>query len=174
MSSDSIRNGKCVVMKKLISSLVFTTTALFFSGCATHAKTSPDLGSVSQNTQTKLSEAAVSATHSLHNLAMIEQAEHPSAMPAIPPDPETYGMGQQASIDWYGPIEPLVKRIATATQYKLRVIGVQPAIPIIVSITATDTPLGDILRDAAYQAHDKGTVIVFPSTRTIELRYAKN
>ncbi|MCL5261667.1 MAG: DotD/TraH family lipoprotein, partial [Gammaproteobacteria bacterium] len=82
-------------------------------------------------------------------------------------------MDKIASIDWSGPVGPLVKKIATASNYKLRVLGTPPAIPILVSISAKDTPLADILRDATFQCGNKANIVVYPASRTIELRYVK-
>jgi len=81
-------------------------------------------------------------------------------------------MGQLVPIDWAGPIEPLVARLARASGYRLRLLGVRPAVPIMVTITTKNTPMGDVLRNAGYQANERATIIVFPARHTIELRYA--
>ncbi len=46
-------------------------------------------------------------------------------MPAMDPapNPASYGMAQQVSIDWSGPVEPLLKQLANASGYRLRSIG---------------------------------------------------
>ena len=90
-----------------------------------------------------------------------------------PPDPATYGMAIPISLTWSGPVEALVRQIADSTHYKLRVLGESPAIPILVSITAKNKIMGDVLRDAGYQCGKRAKIIVFPSTRIIELQYAK-
>ena len=128
-------------------------------------RTMPDSASA------KLAEAARSVSHSLHKLSMITAAasDHPVNEP---PHPNSYGMGGLASVDWAGPVEPIVAQIAQATGYQLRVLGTKPAIPILVNINVQKKPFADILRDAGYQCGNKATVVVFPSTRVIELRYA--
>jgi len=120
-----------------------------------------------------LANAATSSSQSLVRLKAIEQAANPPQSVAEPPDPATYGMAMPITIDWNGPIKPLVKKIATTTNYKLRVLGTAPAIPIIISISAKDVAIGDVLRDVGYQCGNRAQVVVFPSTHTIELRYAK-
>lgn len=120
----------------------------------------------------KLAEAAVAVSHSLNQLAEIDEAANPQARINEPPNPSSYGMGRLVSIDWAGPIEPLVARLARANGYQLRVLGVRPAVTVMVTISTRNTPMGDVLRNAGYQASERATIIVFPRRRIIELRYA--
>ncbi|HYF98398.1 MAG TPA: type IVB secretion system lipoprotein DotD [Coxiellaceae bacterium] len=130
---------------------------------------------VDKNTQAQLAQAAVSVDKSLQELSAIKIATHPQVRMAAPINPKQLGMEQISSIDWNGPIEPLLQKIATASHYKLKVLGVAPAIPILISINAQNEPLADILRDVTFQAQNKAGIIVYPgrsaSTRIIELRY---
>ncbi len=149
---------------------------VLLSGCITrpiktktHIFYPTDPGSV--NAHTKISEAAVSASESLIQLAEIEKATHPKAKLKPPPDPDSIGLGMLASVDWTGPIEPLIQQLARAGHYKYRVIGNRPAIPVIVAVYAVNMPIADILRDADFQADLKADVVIYSSRRTIELRY---
>lgn len=126
-----------------------------------------------QEAEVKLADAATTISDSLRQLAEIERATHPQAKLPSPPAAELIGMEQLASVQWTGPAGHLVAKIAQATRYKLRVLGKQPAIPLIVSISAKDIPLADILRDVTFQCGNKANVVVYPASRTIELRYAK-
>src|SRR3989338_1468215 len=119
-----------------------------------------------------LGEAATSVNQSLTTLGKTEQAAYPPVRVSEPPNPDSYGMSMPASMDWNGPIQPLIQQIANSANYKLRVLGRAPAIPIIVSITAKNTPIGDILRDAGYHSGKRANIVVFPYNNTIELRYA--
>ncbi len=120
-----------------------------------------------------LSEAARSVSQSLNELKILEKTVSPPGK--LLPYPTASGLGRVvASVDWAGPIEPLLRRIATLVNYRLEVIGRQPAIPVLVSINAQNTPLAYIIRNADIQAGNKGSVTVYPGIRTIELRYAKN
>jgi defect-in-organelle-trafficking protein DotD len=121
--------------------------------------------------QSQLSQAAGSVAQSLQELSAIQHATHPQAQLAPPIDPAKIGMAQQASLDWTGPIEPLMQKIAKASGYKLSIIGQQPSIPIVVSISIHNEPLATILRDAIYQAESQATVSVYPRNKIIELRY---
>lgn len=158
-----------------IKNLFLVVVFLGLVGCSSET---PKIRIISTNTgakaaEVKLADAATSVGKSLQELAKIEQATHPRAKIPSPVDPEMIGMGQLASIDWSGPIGPLMSKIADATHYKLRVLGTPPAIPILISISAKDTQLADILRDAGFQCGDKANIVVYPGTKTIELRYAK-
>lgn len=121
-----------------------------------------------------LNAAAASISKSLAELAEIERASHPHAKLLSPLDPDMIGMGQLISIDWSGPIGPLAKKIAEASRYKLKILGTPPSIPILVSISAKDTQLADILRDANFQCGNKANLVVYSASKIIELRYVRS
>lgn len=118
-----------------------------------------------------LAESAASVSQSLQRLAEVERAVHPKAKLPTPPNASKIGLAGLASVDWNGPIEPIVKRISQASHYKLRVIGRQPAIPVVVSLNAKDKTLADLLRDIGFQAEKSVQLVVYPAHRVIELRY---
>lgn len=119
-----------------------------------------------------LAESASSVSQSLTHLAQTEQAANPPRSVSTPPSPASYGMGMRASIDWNGPVRPVVQQLTNAANYKLRVLGKAPAVPIIVSVSAKNASVGNILRDIGYQSKKRAKIVVFPSTHTVELRYA--
>ena len=125
------------------------------------------------NAQKQLAESAISIQNSLQELAAIQNVVYPAAKLPDLPDARSIGMGHLASIDWTGPIEPLVKDAAKVSFYKLRVLGKAPAIPILVSLSEKDVPIATILRNAAYQCGTRVKIVVYPRSRTIELRYTK-
>ncbi len=121
-----------------------------------------------------MAEASYSVSRSIVDLAESAQAAHPTPNLTPPPSPASYGMGGTTSVDWSGPVEPLVNQLAKASNYRVRVLGTRPAIPVIVTVNEKRAMLGDILRDVGYQCGERAAVIVFPNSRVIELRYAKN
>lgn len=148
------------------------TLALY--GCASSQK--PIIYSYSQhadnaNVQTQLTEAAISVSNSLAELAAIEKSRQPHPMLPPPPNPASIGMAELASVNWTGPVDLLIQRLAKASHYKFRAIGHKPPIPVIVSINGTNLPLADILRDVSYQVEKQADVLIYPSRRIIELRY---
>ncbi|GJM07235.1 MAG: LuxR family transcriptional regulator [marine bacterium B5-7] len=131
----------------------------------------PSNTDIAVSDNTKLTEAAVSASKSLARLAQIEQAVHPDKPITTPPNPSSYGMGQLVSVDWSGPIGPIIDKVASASGYHVRVLGNAPSIPVIISVAAHNIPLGDVLSNIGYQAGNRADVVVFPSTHTITLKY---
>jgi len=119
-----------------------------------------------------LAESASSVSQSLTHLARTEQAANPPRSVSSPPSPASYGMGMKASIDWNGPVQPVVQQLTNAANYKLRVLGKAPAVPVVVSVSAKNASVGNILRNIGYQSKKRAKIVVFPSTHTVELRYA--
>ena len=122
----------------------------------------------------KLTAAAESVGKSLQELAKIDRAVNPQIKLPSPSDPDRIGMGQIGSIDWNGPVGPIVQKIADATHYKLKVLGSIPAVPILISVTAKDMPLADILRNIEFQCGRRANIAVYASRNIIELRYVKS
>lgn len=154
-------------------------SSLFLAGCINVAKT-PErelvtdvVAKTKYNTsaQGQLAEAAQSISRSLVELKKIEQAAKPSLDHTQPPDPGSYGMAGLATVDWSGPVESLVHKIAAATDYNVKILGRAPEVPILVTVYAKNRPMGEILRDVGYQAGDKANVVIFPANKTIEIRY---
>lgn len=159
---------------KSFSLIIVTLILVQLIGCTTRSKivvidNERDLNSA----DTRLTQTADSVSRSLQELAEIDRAIHPRAILPSPVEPDMIGMGQLGSVDWSGPVGPLVKKIAEATNYKLKVLGTPPAIPILISVTAKDTPLADILRDASFQCGNRANIVTYPASRVIELRYTK-
>jgi defect-in-organelle-trafficking protein DotD len=149
-------------------------TLLSLTLCACAASRPPPSDPHPTQAENSLAEASYSVSRSIVDLAETAQAAHPTPNLAPSPSPASYGMGGNTSIDWSGPVEPLLKQIAKASNYRVRVLGTQPAIPVIVTVYTKNEMLGDVLRDVGYQCGERAAVIVFPESRVIELRYAKN
>lgn len=150
---------------------IMLSLSLVLSACATQK---PPKGYDISKTESSLAEASYSVSRSVVDLAETAQAAHPIPNLAPAPSPATYGMGGLSSVDWSGPIEPLVRQIGRASNYRVVVLGTQPAIPVLVTVYTKNAMLGDILRDAGYQAGRRATISIYPEGRVIELRYAKN
>lgn len=156
---------------KIYETGLIISLAMFLCACATPK---PPEAYTPNKAQTSLAEASYSVSRSIVDLAETAEAAHPRPRIESPPPPASYGMGGLTSVDWSGPVEPLVKQIAAAANYHFKVLGTQPGIPIIVTIYTKNAMLGDILRDVGYQCGRRATVTVYADTRVIELSYAKN
>lgn len=110
------------------------------------------------------------------SLALLARSQEENNVPLLNTAPlltPEGGMSGTADIDWTGPIEPLVRKLADMTDYKLKVLGNAPTIPIIVSISQDQAVIADILKNAGMQAGKRANIVVFPANRIIEVRYAK-
>lgn len=158
-------------MKKIILPALFMMAALL-AGCVSHLSNylppEPQSGDAAS---VKLAEAASSASDSLVTLEGIRKAENPQYQKKLP-SANSFGMQQLASIDWTGPIEPIVRKIAKASSYKLQVLGTPPAIPVLITIHARNQTLGEILQNIDYQAGKKAYIYVNAKAGIIQLRYA--
>ena len=144
------------------------SATLLLSGCSFLTKSPPhQAAGVKPDTATpnlELTEAAVSVSRSLNELSSMEKGTRSVSRTE---------MSGTVSVDWSGPAEPLLRQIALISGYRLRVLGTNPAIPVLVSVYAKDLPLADIIRDIDLQAGKKAYVKVFPRSRIIELCYMK-
>lgn len=110
------------------------------------------------------------------SLALLARTQEENNIPLLNTAPLVTpegGMGGTVDIDWTGPIEPLVQKLANMTDYRLKVLGNTPAIPIIVSISQDKAIIADLLKNAGMQAGKRANIVVFPANRIIEIRYAK-
>lgn len=121
-----------------------------------------------------MAEASYDVSRAISSLSETAQAAHPTPCLDPGPSPASYGMGGLVSIQWSGPIQPLVCQIARLTRYRLRILGTPPAIPVLVSLNDKNRMVADVLRDVGFQAGRRAAVVVYPESRVIELRYAKN
>jgi defect-in-organelle-trafficking protein DotD len=143
-------------------------------GACTKAPPPPTPESSFDQASASLSEASYSVSRSLSSLSETAQAARPLPKLDPPPNPASYGMAGLTSIDWSGPVEPLVRQMAKATNYRFQVLGARPAIPVLVTVYDKNMMIADILRDVGFQCGRRAEVVIFPESRTIELRYAKN
>jgi defect-in-organelle-trafficking protein DotD len=162
-------NHRDIVSMKKIGLLTALTLAI--GGCASpKPPAQPNVALADAS----LAEASYAVSRSIVDLAETAQAAHPAPNLAPPPAPASYGMGGVTTVDWSGPVEPLVKQLARAANYRAVVIGTPPAIPVLVTVNARNVMLGDIVRDVGFQCGERATVVVYPGSNVLELRYAKN
>ena len=162
--------------------VIVLSTLLLHSACtALRDPTQPGSETTSPSTKNtpfnpasvekQLLKAAQSIEQSLGVLAAAEQSENPPILNTAPLKSPEGGMGGRIDLEWTGPLGPLVQKIAQMSDYHLKFLGKEPAIPILISISAHATPIADILENAILQAGKKAAVLVFPQEKVIEVRY---
>lgn len=115
--------------------------------------------------------AASSINTSLLQLEKIERYRKPRIISVREENMSRYNLGQRVLVDWSGPIEPLINEVAVYSDYKLKVVGVAPAIPVLIDIANDNIAIGDIIRQAHLQAKERVNLVIYPKSKTIELRY---
>lgn len=153
--------------------LLFIVSLLLASCKTTGLFKKPPINDPSDDASIKLAEAATSISDSIHEMARVEKVIYPPNKDNTLTIPNAYNLQARASVDWSGPIEELTQRIAKAGHFRLRVLGKEPAIPVLININSKDESLAEILRDIDYQAGKKANIHVYPNSQVVELRYAK-
>lgn len=151
--------------------VVLFVSILCICGCTNTTSKRPPYNDPSDDASIKLAEAADSVSNSIMQMAKTEKILTPPQQDNTATIPYTNNLNVHASVDWSGPIGELTQRIAEAAHYKIRVLGTEPAIPVLISLNLKDHSLGDILRNIDYQAGNKASIHVYPNNKVVELRY---
>ena len=163
------------IMYKIILLLIVWLPAMSLFGCSqTKSRPTVTHSTVTENNkglEKQLAETAESIERSLALLAMAQETNNPPLINTAPLITPEGGMGGTADIDWTGPIEPLLHKLADLTDYNLKFLGNDPTTPIIISITQNKAVIADIIKNAGLQAGKRATIMVFPANKIIELRY---
>lgn len=140
--------------------------AVFLSGCT------PKPTYQMSDIEYQMMKSALSVEDSLRTLAATQEIYAKNAINTDILATPQGGMGGLASIDWSGPIEPLLQRIADMSNYRVKILGPIPSIPVIVTVSCRERMLADILKDAGLQAGKRANLVVYPTSKIIELRYS--
>lgn len=123
-----------------------------------------------------IAEAVDSSANTNRAIAEVEVAtsapQRAGPQPSVPPTvvlpPEAV---QPVTLDWQGPIEPLIRDLAGRAGYSFRTTGQPPANMKMISIVANEEPLFGVIRRAGAMAHGFADIAFNPANRTIEMRY---
>lgn len=125
-------------------------------------------------TQQQIAEVAGSIDRSLVALYEVERAKKPIdiGIKAEPyPEPIYPGLKRLFNVDWAGPVEPLLRDIAMLTDYRLKVMGDEPAIPVLVTIENDKITAHELLREIRAEVYLRADILIFPDSGVIELHY---
>lgn len=158
-------------MSKKLSFFSAACLSLLLSGCAVHGRVDQQLVAEPDPLSLRLAAAVDKASGALETLASVEQARNPgAAIQAVPYAPQE--LRRTMTVNWTGPIEPIVQRLADRAGYEMQVNGDVPPAPVVVTLTARQKMVIDVLRDLGLQAGTRADVVVDPERRVVELNYA--
>ena len=157
-------------MKKII----FTLCAVSFVSACSYMPKQPDRQLVAEpdSVDLMLADAADRATRALETLAAMETTQMPIKPVAMVPN-APQELQRAVTLEWTGPVEPLVEELTRKVGYNYGVIGSQPNLPIIVSLKVVNTPLINVFRDIGMQMGARGDLKVDANMRVIEIQYAE-
>lgn len=153
--------------------VILIIVSILLNGCGIRIFKKPPVNAPSDDATIKLAEAAVSVSDSMLEMAKVEKVITPPNKDNVLTIPNAYNLQARASVDWSGPIEELTQRIAKAAHFRFRVLGKEPAVPVLIDLNIKDESLAEILRDIDYQAGKRAFIHVYPNSQVVELRYAK-
>lgn len=113
------------------------------------------------------------ATHSvsaLDTLAMIQRARTAPRASTLDESQLPEELRRKVTLEWSGPANEAVRKIASNIGYGFIEPGNPPAHPALVSIDLKDIGAAKALEDIGNQVFASATVIVNPNTKTVEFR----
>ncbi len=126
-----------------------------------------------QSSNLKLAESAAAISQSLQELARIQRSVHDVDQVRDDPNIIKVKLGGRTNVDWTGPLDTFLKKVAQTGNLQYRALGNAPAIPIIVSVNERDILLTDLIRNVAYQVQNQASVTL-TKDKVIQLQYLKN
>ncbi len=131
----------------------------------------PQMVADPDNVSAMLADAADRVAVSLEKLAAVEYQRSPGIAVA-PIENAPVELRRAITVNWVGPAEPIVQTLADRASYNFSVFGVQPAVPIVVSIDAENQPVVEVLRDIGLQMGLRADIRVDASMKLVEIHYS--
>lgn len=154
------------MFRKMVSLIAISCMML---GCAAPTMKEKPMAKVSDPAMVDTAEAATSVSRALNDLANVKNVQNHLIREEDESPPLV--LTRLLTIDWSGPVEPILKQVAQASQLRLKVLGHEPAIPVIVSLDRHETMAYDVLQDIQGQVSGRASIVVFPTSGVIELHY---
>ena len=168
---------KIRTLKKYTQCFSLCAAVLALSACAHKQPTvnTPSINvpitSADAQTDTLINQAASSVSQSLTDMSATQTAAYPGVKVPPPLNAKSTGLSQTVTINWNGPVAPLLRKITETGHYKFQVIGKNIGIPALVSVNMKNATLASALRNIRYQVAQKADLIIYPKKRLVELRY---
>lgn len=162
-----------MMMNRLRVFGVLCVAVLGLSACADNSigSRNPQVAAVPDKVSMMLADAADRSSNALQTLASIEQQRSPgvAVAPITGAPPE---LRRAITVNWVGPVEPILKTLADRASYGFQAYGQQPPVPVVVSIDAENKPVIEVLRSVGLQLGVRADVRVDGQSRMVEIHYA--
>lgn len=151
-------------------------SAIVLIGCETaksFSNSTPQLVAEPDTVSAMLADAATRASNALETLAAVEHGRGP-AITSAPIGDAPANLRRAITVNWVGPAEQITKILADRASYNFVIVGVKPAVPIVVSIDAENKPVIEVLRDVGLQLGLRADIRVDANQELVEIHYAPN
>lgn len=156
------------MLKKMVSLIAISCMMLSCAQWAPQPQAKPE-AKTSDPAMIDTAEAATSVSRALNDLANVKNVQNHLVREEAAAPPLV--LTRLITIDWSGPVEPVLRQIAQASQLRLKVLGHEPAIPVMVNLDRHETMAYELLQDIRGQVNGRASVVVFPTSGVIELHY---
>lgn len=130
----------------------------------------PQVAAMPDKVSLMLADAADRSSTALQTLASIEQHRTPHvAMAPIENAPPA--LMRAMTLNWTGPVEPVLKTLADRAGYGFQVLGSAPPVPVVVAVNAENKPVVEIMRSIGLQLGARANVRVDGATQMVEIHY---
>ncbi len=160
-------------MKKITTSfliLAIVVNVIILGGCTQSKNIGRQMVIEPDPVALKLSSAVDRASAALQTLAAVEQHKTPlatvSSVSNVPKE-----LLRTISVEWTGPLEPIVKTVANRAGYRFSILGAKPPVPIVVQVRSVEKTVIDVLRDIGLQSGTRADVVVDADRKIVEINY---
>ncbi|AKP72734.1 putative DotD protein [Piscirickettsia salmonis] len=121
-----------------------------------------------------LLQAVAQTSKALASLSQIRRAQYPRQQVMPFKNIHSSELNKKVSINWYGPINSIVKNIAEVIGFDYQEFGKPPKLPVLVNINYQSMPALTVLQNIELQANNKAMIEIVPDKKIISLRYMAN
>ena len=156
------------MIRNLRSSLVGSLMALMLSGCSTLVPIAADVdGPGMRNPEVALQKSLDETSHELTRIGAIEPMRAVAAKPQI----VAGELDRVVSLQWNGPLDGAVKRLAETIRYRTAISGSAPKGDVNVTVDPVPRRVYDILQALGDEVGAQATVRVDQQHQLIEVIY---
>ena len=166
--------ARVAMIGALLSTAACSNVAM--PGFGSKSRMEPE-SSAAKQIDERLSKSAERAAAANETLAQVERTRTAPTSPSMDGDaiakmpPE---LQRPTSVEWTGPAAQLVEELARNIGYTFSVVGQEPPVDIMVSVSAVDEPAIKVFEDIGYQVSQFAEVFVDPNGKRIEFRFLTN